>query len=605
MAVTTRQAPISLETLSRHVDRWDRRLRLQQTVAWSARALLPGLVLAVGLGLISRLQPLLTNAALLVVALVALALGVAGLLALVWLRRRTPVQAARRFDQTFGLQERVSTALELLQGDIAAVATISQAQVADAWSAAQRVDPVTGLPLRVHWREWGAASALAVALAVLVIVPNDVARQAEAAIQRDAVVEQALDATESAIETVATDPNLDEADRQQLLEALEVNLMTLQDESITAEEALATLGNVEDLITRQVDDMRREIREQDTALESAAEAMQPQPDQPGPEARSEGGPQAEEGEGSAEEQLREALEQAERQLEEMSDTEMAQMAQQMQEAAGEIDQAGAESLSEALEDAAEALEQGDQEAAAEALEEAQQATLELEEEQQAESESADSLEEAAEQAQQAQEEAGSQPAGDQPPQEQDQSGSAAAAAGNQPDGESGEEPPEDMESSEAQGESDRAPEQPDETDAERRGEGASQASQAGQSTGSLTEDTEAAQSQVPMTADTGTETGDEGQYEAVFAPRRLEDPQGPTGPDIELNPDMGDSPLREGDFTDNEVGEATVPYDEVFSSYADAANLALDQGYIPLGLRDVVRDYFTSLAPTSADEEGR
>jgi hypothetical protein len=40
-----------------------------------------------------------------------------------------------------------------------------------------------------------------------------------------------------------------------------------------------------------------------------------------------------------------------------------------------------------------------------------------------------------------------------------------------------------------------------------------------------------------------------------------------------------------------------VPYNEVFSDYSEAANRALDQDYIPLGLRDVVRDYFSSLEP--------
>ena len=42
----------------------------------------------------------------------------------------------------------------------------------------------------------------------------------------------------------------------------------------------------------------------------------------------------------------------------------------------------------------------------------------------------------------------------------------------------------------------------------------------------------------------------------------------------------------------------TVPYNQVYSDYANAANHALDSGYVPLGLRDVVRDYFTSLEPS-------
>ena len=51
------------------------------------------------------------------------------------------------------------------------------------------------------------------------------------------------------------------------------------------------------------------------------------------------------------------------------------------------------------------------------------------------------------------------------------------------------------------------------------------------------------------------------------------------------------------DFDDNPLGESRVSYDAVFSDYQNAANRALESDYVPLGLRDVVRDYFTSLEP--------
>jgi hypothetical protein len=40
-----------------------------------------------------------------------------------------------------------------------------------------------------------------------------------------------------------------------------------------------------------------------------------------------------------------------------------------------------------------------------------------------------------------------------------------------------------------------------------------------------------------------------------------------------------------------------VPYNQVFSDYSNAANEAMESDYIPLSLRDVVRDYFASLEP--------
>ncbi len=51
--------------------------------------------------------------------------------------------------------------------------------------------------------------------------------------------------------------------------------------------------------------------------------------------------------------------------------------------------------------------------------------------------------------------------------------------------------------------------------------------------------------------------------------------------------------MQEGNFAENPNGQVTVPYNQVFSNYANAANRALDSDYVPLGLRDVVRDYFT------------
>jgi hypothetical protein len=53
----------------------------------------------------------------------------------------------------------------------------------------------------------------------------------------------------------------------------------------------------------------------------------------------------------------------------------------------------------------------------------------------------------------------------------------------------------------------------------------------------------------------------------------------------------------EGEMGDNPAGRSVVPYNEVYSDYADAASQALESGHVPLNLRSVVRDYFSSLDP--------
>ncbi len=65
----------------------------------------------------------------------------------------------------------------------------------------------------------------------------------------------------------------------------------------------------------------------------------------------------------------------------------------------------------------------------------------------------------------------------------------------------------------------------------------------------------------------------------------------------------GTALASEGNYVDNPDGDALVPYNQVYSDYRNAANRALDSDYIPLGLRDVVHDYFSSLEP-GQDSQG-
>jgi hypothetical protein len=44
-------------------------------------------------------------------------------------------------------------------------------------------------------------------------------------------------------------------------------------------------------------------------------------------------------------------------------------------------------------------------------------------------------------------------------------------------------------------------------------------------------------------------------------------------------------------------GEALLPYQQVYYDYLDAANQTVEQSYIPAGLKDYVRAYFSQLEP--------
>ena len=51
----------------------------------------------------------------------------------------------------------------------------------------------------------------------------------------------------------------------------------------------------------------------------------------------------------------------------------------------------------------------------------------------------------------------------------------------------------------------------------------------------------------------------------------------------------------QGQGTDN---QSEVPYTNVFQDFYDFAITSLDRSYVPLDVKDYVRDYFSSLNPT-------
>ena len=61
---------------------------------------------------------------------------------------------------------------------------------------------------------------------------------------------------------------------------------------------------------------------------------------------------------------------------------------------------------------------------------------------------------------------------------------------------------------------------------------------------------------------------------------------------------QGETQTREStDPLPGTPGEALVPYHEVYYNYLDSANQAIEQSYIPTGLKDYVREYFSQLEP--------
>jgi hypothetical protein len=61
---------------------------------------------------------------------------------------------------------------------------------------------------------------------------------------------------------------------------------------------------------------------------------------------------------------------------------------------------------------------------------------------------------------------------------------------------------------------------------------------------------------------------------------------------------QGDTQVREGqDPLPGTANPALVPYQQVYSQYLQAANQAVESGYIPPELKDYIKSYFTQLEP--------
>ena len=591
---------------------WDRRWRLRETVLWLPRALVPGLLVGIILALVSRLRPWLLPGQILPLTAGAVVLGLLVMLAFIWLRPRPMLQSARRFDILFGLDERVSTALELISGRIHANAELAAAQLDDARRRAATVRP--GDVLRFQWlpRDWLIVLALLVVFAALALLPN---AQADAVAEQSAeraAIEDAAEEMRDITEQVATDPNLENIDRQALLQTLETSIDTLQQPDVTPEEAFASLSDAQTALQERADLFNQQLNGSAAAMDRAAEALSelsPEMEQAMDQAR------------DSAEAMQRMMEQLAEQMESMSESQRQQAANALQQASQQMQTTNPQAAGQ-MQQAGQSLQQGQTGDAQQAMQDAQQSVQQGQQAQQGQQNSAEQLGQAAQQAGQAAQnvaQAGqpSQPGqqGDQgqqqgPSQQQGQQGQQGQQAGQQgQQGQSGQQSGQQGDQAGQQG-------QPGGNQASQQGQsgaaqqGAAQSSEAGQqglsqagagagagdSPGGAGSEGGGEQQQPGQVSQNNNPDGEgQSEFAPVFAPRRIGGEPGDE--QVILEPDGSSAPVVEGEFAENPTGENLVPYNEVYADYADSANRALESDYIPLGLRDVVRDYFTALEP--------
>jgi hypothetical protein len=456
-------------------------------------------------------------------------------------------------------------------------------QQSDALALARSIEPQRAFPLRWTGRLLAIAAACLVVALLLALLPNpmDAVLAERAAIT--AAAEEQAEALEELAEELAADETLDPEDREELLRALREAIDALRSNPGDLEQALADMAELKDALRSQLDPQSaaRQAALEGLGADLAEAAGSPDRDPLLEEmARLLQELAARAGEMSAEERtgLAEALEEMAARVG-ASDPELAtalgQMAQDVRRGADPSTsaQAAAQALSQAASQAA------NQRAMGRALNHTQAASSRL-----------------ASAGQRAVAQAGS---GD------SQDGGTGEGEGQGPGQPAGEGDSEGSGSGQGQGSSESEGEGSGEGEGQGEGQGQGQGGQGqtpGQGTGGSgggttartgPPDTRPGRAGRPTDPNKGYELG---ELDSVYAPWQQGQPGSPDFlPGRESG--QGEETVREEGPQAGSSGPALVPYSEVYASYNTAAAEALEREYVPAGLKDYVREYFTRLEP--------
>ena len=576
------------------LDSWEQRYEWRLLSRTVPRSLIAALLISMIIGAVGYFRFRLTAEQLALIAAGLCALGgILNLLYTLVFPRKLAVRA-RYFDIEFGMRERVSTAFELMHGRIKTHPEIEARQIADALEHARAIEPSERITMDFRPRELSALVVMLIAMVGMILLPAIVGVDFNPD-PPSAAVEEAKEELREIIETVAKDTDLEDIDRQDLLEALEIALERLEEQDISEEEAFAAMSQLQ----AELEELRNQLEDtidlDQSSMEAALEALE---DFIAPSETLDENADSSSESADLQELLR-GLEQLTQDAEQMSAEEAQAAAEALQNAAEELADMSPE-MREQLQAMADALQEGDMEALQEQMDALREQLSQEERQRQQEQNAQAMLQEQSERAEEAAEAIARSQSEDGQPQEggPQQGQPQQSESGQQRSGQQGNQQSSNAQQSANQGDQ--------ESDRNRPGTGEnpgrnpdSRSAGAGAGEGDPSNLSRAGSGGEDQGADTDNQTTGQGaiEYEAIYSPSGI---GGGGDNEIRLQTDPGDTTVEEGEFDDNPIGESRVSYDTVFSEYQNAANRALDSDYVPLGLRDVVREYFTSLEPSAA-----
>jgi len=538
------------EEISCHLERWGRRRLLADALLWLPRGLLAGLVAAAAVAALARFRPVLHNRE---VAYVTISLATLGLLAsLIFLlfRKHSTLEQAHFFDRQFELSERLTTAVEIQTGRLSTTQALAECQLVDTSGVVSQVDINSGLPLKINRPDLVILVLAGLLLVAAVVVPNQqtiVLREQEALTE---AIDQQIVALQALKEQVQNAPLLSDNEREELLAPIRSAVNELNKQGLSREQAVSVLSEAEADLRELSGSGNAEALLQ--ALQDAGRSLADNP------STTDIGGALVDGDLA---QAAQAANQLADSLAQLSSDESKAIARDLRETVQTLADVDP-SLAAQLAGAAEGLQNGDLQTAQEALHLAS-ATLQQRALEQARAAEAQAAADALQSGRQ-----------------------EVATAGSAAD------------SSSSEGS----------TSATSAANGTRQAAQNGDGSGQATQGAglEQGAGQIGSTgAVDGQGAGGPGpgggHAESVYVPD-LVDLSAEEGTEIELPAECIAAPENCGSLidespTDFKDEQSLVPYEKVFGDYRNAAFEALEGDYIPLGMKGLVRDYFSSLEP--------
>jgi len=526
------------ELLNSRLRQWQRWSRLQKSIYFSARGLVLGFLVSAiaSIFLIPSSRLLISEYIVLLIASGLLGLIVGAGVA--WLWPQSKLKMAREYEQVFDLKERVSTAIELSQLEDVDQ-TWQQLQLNDALEATRQIIPKDNLQWHIPKLE---ISLLLVTFGLVLgswLYGQQSFQQAETNSQNQQLVEDETENLEELITNIENSEQFSDETKETVLSPLKESLEEMK-QAESPEEAVSALRDAQ----KTLEGLSAPGSEEFERLQMAGEELAKNQDSPLTlmgEALSQGNLQA------AAEELA-ALD-----LSTLNTEELANLSEQLMEIAQGLENSSPE-LADQFQQVAEALQSQDLQAAQEAIAKTSQ-----------------SISNSAQRAETS----------------KAARNSAAELANMQSQLMTAmvEETPQNNAVETSSGESPTS---------EQKGGFGNQAS-SGDFKESQTPGKEAGLT--PLTQGNQLGNSSEKQYDSVYAPQRL-------GGTSETELSLGAGEVADNNaiggisstFTQN--AQSSVPYSEVYSSYEESTQQALESGSIPLSLQPIVREYFSSLDPT-------